>query len=321
MTSRLDAFKKNGGFAQWPMQQKDPKPPASTKFYHAIEPFQSNRMRLCPRCQAHVPHDFDKKTPCPECGYPGLKPMTGWCRHPELRMIREGEHRGKIECLTPGCSARFAPHTDGVRDSWWVKHAREYRWVRGPDDIASYRGEWIRNAPHETVTAADKAFLKTATPRTFYVVGFNQGASWLVACLPDNKEAEPPAGTGWGWWKEYKQEYNQVPASPTEESDEELKRRLLDLGKGLHVTKAEVLAKLQHSRYGRYLRNAELCEDGPGGRINLRGRFLLDDLTVDCLASGYKPPTEAEIVDCITEDIRSLLPRGVLLGDVGLLRA
>lgn len=153
--------------------------------------------RTCPRCLAEMPEPA-----CKACGYPKLKPQVGWCRHPELRLIEYGEHIGKLECLTPGCQARFSINGREGRGggaSYLFRHTRQYRWYRAPDDLDAYRQE----RRQELEQPATGSFYDGVPANSFYTIGLSKedsACSYLLCLTPDNDWAQPP-DNGWNWIK------------------------------------------------------------------------------------------------------------------------
>jgi len=153
------------------------------------------RGQICPRCNVRIPHYIvrelhDKGVRCPECHWPKLRSLPNTCSHSELRVIVNGEHEGKLECLAPDCEARFrldgAPPSGHPR-SW----QRRCRIVRGPSSIAC--------TPHAETPALvpvnpykDGAFLTAWFLKSNRLRPNNKFRLWWV--LPDNEAAKGPYG-------------------------------------------------------------------------------------------------------------------------------
>lgn len=150
---------------------------------------------LCPRCEngnrTTLPYDYK----CTKCGFPGTKTTKPSCRHFELMIHTQGEHTDQLECLTPGCGARF---------EFWISGEKDYF----SNPIVKYLVDKARQA-ERIVRASEKHFCLNETE--FWVAIFHRDAMSGVcpytsaACRPLNEAAQPPDG-GWGWFKEKEKE-------------------------------------------------------------------------------------------------------------------
>lgn len=155
------------------------------------------KMKTCPRCAGlynqevlgavYDRHMVVEGASCPFCFYPKAR-LKRACPHTELRLITQGEHRGKIGCNAPGCNALFgfrAPYDRYTPENLlWIK--------RGPDHLL--RGEldvWPARVGREAFLVA----IAVKNPLASALNGVTVCCSWVQ---PLNREALPPV-QGWPW--------------------------------------------------------------------------------------------------------------------------